>query len=108
MAAGGNRRNHRSIYSNRTITDALGTVAGGNVSLRADRMYAGTAEAGLRADFVTAGVRHRAALLYSMVGRQWNIASAPFSYQASNIYDPTFGPLPDRVDDPGPGRRLAG
>jgi iron complex outermembrane receptor protein len=102
VAVGGNRRNQRSIYSNRTITDALGTVAGGDVSLRADRMYGGTVEAGLRADFSTARLRHRAALLYALVGRQLRIATVPFTYQASNIYAPTYGPPPDRSLIPDP------
>jgi iron complex outermembrane recepter protein len=93
-SAGGNHREHDIISINRTINNANGNLAAGNVQLRADRMENHTAVAGLRGTFDMGVISHQVVVAHTETAQDWYSARLNYAVPASNIYNPVFGAAP--------------
>ncbi|MCY1274939.1 Ferrichrome receptor FcuA [compost metagenome] len=109
-AVGGSERGTQYISTNRRITDAQGTLAASSVNLAADKMYSRALEGGLQGRFTTGVVDHQMIVAYTTFDREWRRIRVPDSsgYPLSNIYNPVFGPGPDKslLPDPDDARKM--
>ena len=103
-AFGGSLRRTRYNLTNRTIIDTQGNLEAGESNLSADKMSAWTLETGLQGRVATGPVKHQMVLAYTLLDREWRRVNGPlFTFPASNIYNPVFGPGPDKSLQPSPG-----